>query len=200
MGRDCLLVVFVKNLIKGKVKTRLAKTIGDQEAYRVYEKLVSITEKSASGSNCKKEVWYSDYIDHEDLFDKTIFKKRLQNGENLGQRMKSSIAKGFDEGYGKVVIIGSDCPDLSTEIIEEAFEQLNSNDVVIGPSPDGGYYLLGMNKFTPQLFHGIDWSTPNVLNQTTDVLDYLNYKYAKLPVLNDVDTKEDLEMSSLMNA
>lgn len=200
MSKDCLLIVFVKNALKGKVKTRLAKTIGSEEALRIYDKLLSITEKGASKTKCKKEVWYSDYVDHDDHFDNFLFEKRVQVGEDLGQRMKRSIAKGFDEGFGKVVIIGSDCPDISTAIIEEAFEQLNSNDVVIGPSEDGGYYLLGMNKFTPQLFQGIKWSTPNVLNQTIETLDNLNYNYLYLPALNDVDTAEDLEKSSLMNA
>jgi uncharacterized protein len=199
LGKDCLLVVFVKNRVKGKVKTRLAKSIGNEKALQVYEELIGITVKVSSGLDCRKQVWYSDGIEEEDSFERDIFEKYAQEGEGLGMRMKRAIARGFDEGFEKVVIIGSDCPEITPEILEMAFQILDSKDAVIGPSEDGGYYLLGLNKFIPQVFLGIDWSTSGVLEQTIGIIEGLNFAYSLLPELNDIDTLEDLEKSNLIH-
>lgn len=197
MKKDCLLIVFVKNSELGKVKTRLAKSVGDKKALEIYKELLQITEQSASGATCNKQVWYSEYIDDNDQFSSLIYDKFVQSGEDLGLRMKKAVAGGFDEGYDKVIIIGSDCPDLTSESISEAFNELESFDAVIGPSKDGGYYLLGLRKFTPQIFQGIDWSTSNVLSQTETILNNLEMTYSTLKTLNDIDTEEDLEASTL---
>lgn len=198
MEKDCLLILFVKNPEIGKVKTRLAKSIGDVKALEVYKDLLQITKENTSELNCHKQVWYSEYIDHDDLFDEKDYFKYVQEGNDLGMRMKKAIAKAFDEGFGKVVIIGSDCPDLTSDIICTSFKKLDKCDAVIGPSADGGYYLLGLNKFTLQVFQGIDWSTNQVLNQTKEVLSGLDYTYSLLSVLNDVDTEDDLRESTLI--
>lgn len=197
MKKDCLLIVFVKNIEIGKVKTRLAKSIGDKKALEIYKELLQITEKCASGATCNKQVWYSDYIDNNDQFNSSVYDKLLQSGDDLGLRMKKAVAGGFDEGFDKVVIIGSDCPDLTTEYICEAFKKLEKFDAVIGPSKDGGYYLLGLRKFTPQIFQGIDWSTSSVMSQTKTILSNLEMTYFILNTLNDIDTEEDLEESTL---
>ena len=98
----------------------------------------------------------------------------------------------FDEHYENIIIIGSDCFELTSEIISLSFSLLEKNDVVIGPAKDGGYYLLGMKKMYPTIFENIPWSTSEVFNQTIQKIQLLNLNYELLPVLSDVDTVHDL--------
>jgi len=95
--------------------------------------------------------------------------------------------------YSKAIIIGSDCPEISPDIINEAFTQLDSHDVVIGPTYDGGYYLLGMNEMTPELFKNIAWSTETVFDQTIEIIKNAQLSHAVLEKLSDLDYLEDLE-------
>jgi rSAM/selenodomain-associated transferase 1 len=106
--------------------------------------------------------------------------------------MKNAFEKIFSTGAQKVIIIGTDIPDLSKEIIIDAFVKLNSYDIVIGPSKDGGYYLLGMKKMNSQLFEGIQFSTASVLKETMIKVKELKLTYHLLPELMDIDTEEDL--------
>ena len=203
-----LLLIFVKNPKKGTVKTRLAKTMGDEKAYQTYLKLLRFTIEIAGKVNAHKQIWYSSFIDWKDGLEEQPsdrskrsdgydmrFEKKLQNGENLGERMLNAFQEGFDEEFEKIVIIGSDCPDISPEIIEDAFDRLDEDDVVIGPSEDGGYYLLGLKKLIPEIFKGISWSTDTVFSETVKVLKQKNLGYGELPTLNDIDTEEDLRNS-----
>ncbi|NBC05053.1 MAG: DUF2064 domain-containing protein [Bacteroidetes bacterium] len=203
-----LLLIFVKNPEKGKVKTRLAKTVGNDKAYNTYLRLLDYTMKVAAMTEAQKQIWYSSFIDHEDGFGSqptgrpkysdgsgTNFEKKLQRGENLGARMQNAFQDGFKGEYEKIVIIGSDCPGITSEIIEEAFTELDGNDVVIGPSEDGGYYLLGLKKMIPGIFEGISWSTEDVFSETVKVLKNEKMDYGLLPTLNDIDTEEDLRKS-----
>lgn len=195
MKKEHLLMVFVKNPEKGKVKTRLAKSVGDLEALLVYKKLLNYTVQIASGIPVSKQVWYSSFIDYKDSIDQGVFEKRLQEGDDLGARMKKAFARAFDEGFDRVLIIGSDCPGLTEEVILKAFIVLDSYQVVIGPSEDGGYYLLGMNKFIPDLFADVNWSTETVYENTVETVKNLGLPYSTLPVLNDIDTAADLRDS-----
>lgn len=193
MKQHNLLLIFIKNPEPGDVKTRLAASIGNQKAYQVYLKLLSHTLKSAAGVDVNRQVWYSSYVDSDDFISELDFKKRLQQGENLGARMLYAFKTGFDKGYRKIVIIGSDCPDVTPSVIEQAFEELTENDIVIGPSIDGGYYLLGMKKMCKELFRDIDWSTERVMGQTLERVNNLSLSIYRLPELNDIDTVEDLK-------
>jgi len=203
-----LLLIFVKNPEKGKVKTRLAKTVGEEKAYNTYLKLLEITLKVASEVHASKQIWYSSHIDKSDSFlgkpserfersdgSSIRFEKKLQHGENLGERMENAFRQGFDDEFSKIVIIGSDCPDISPEIIEDAFEILNQNDVVIGPSEDGGYYLLGLKRMISEVFKDISWSTKHVLLETITILKSGDIEFELLPTLNAIDTIEDLQKS-----
>ena len=196
MVNERLLLLFVKNPVAGKVKTRLARTAGNDRALQVYKQLMQLTEKSAKQVDSARQVWYSSFIDQNDLFDSELFEKRLQKGDDLGERMGNAFSSSYEEGYRSVVIIGSDCPELDSDIIEQAFVELNKSDVVIGPSADGGYYLLGMNTFIPEIFEGIKWSSTDVLSQTKEKLDKSGYSFKELQVLNDIDTEEDLNNSN----
>lgn len=190
-----LLLIFIKNPEPGKVKTRLAAAIGNQKAYQIYLKLLRHTLKTSLEVNVDKQVWYSSFIDLNDFIPGQDFTKRLQQGRNLGERMLNAFIKGFDDGYKNIVIIGSDCPDIAPAILEQAFDKLDHHDMVIGPSADGGYYLLGMKEMHGELFSDIDWSTEHVLDQTLERANNLSLSTFRLPELNDIDTIEDLRKS-----
>ena len=192
MNRDKLVMVFVKNPKLGKVKTRLAKTIGAERAYHIYLKLLRHTMEEVSLSDAEKQVWYSDFLDMNDIFAAKKFQKKVQSTGDLGVKMMNAFQEAFREGYKRVVIIGSDCPGITSGLLEHAFETLKTCDVVIGPSEDGGYYLLGMKAYYPELFKGIEWSTQTVLEETLKIAASKKLSVEQLPVLNDVDTEEDL--------
>ena len=193
-----LLMIFVKNPEKGKVKTRLAASVGNDKAYNIYIKLLEYTIETAGRVWADKQIWYSSFIDENDGFGGEGFEKKLQFGNDLGKRMSNAFRHGFDEGYGKIVIIGSDCPGLTNDIAEKAFRELESYDAVIGPSEDGGYYLLGMNRYYPGLFRQIEWSTEVVMKETVSKFEEKNINFTKLEKLNDIDTLRDLEKSDFI--
>ncbi len=187
-----LLLIFIKNPEPGKVKTRLAKTVGNIKAHQIYLDLLSHTISVAKKVDSVRQVWYSSFIDRDDEIAGSSFQKFVQKGGDLGERMKYAFAQGFKDGYEKVVIIGSDCPVITARIIEDAYLKLNECDVVLGPSEDGGYYLLGMRQLIPGLFSNIDWSSEQVLQQTMVAIQQKKLTWHQLPVLNDIDTEEDL--------
>lgn len=189
------LIVFVKNEEEGKVKTRLAKTVGDEKALDIYRLLLGYTFDQIQPLKVTKEVCYSRFIKENDLWSEGSYSKELQKGDGLGERMSEAFRRSFEEeGMGKVLIIGSDCAELTTDILQEAFSRLDDHDVVIGPADDGGYYLLGMSKFIPELFTDISWSTGAVLKQTLEKADEENATYYKLQELHDVDIEADWEL------
>ena len=191
-----LIIVFVKNIVLGKVKTRLAKTIGDEAAFNIYSELVKITEKETTKADADRRIYFSDIIvDSKWLKDS----KYVQNGLDLGERMKNAFIEAFNDGYEKVILIGSDLPDISKDILNQGLSALNKNDVVFGPAEDGGYYLIGLTKPHYQVFNNKPWSQPNLLETTLNDLKNQNIKFTLLETLNDIDTFEDLKVSSLYN-
>lgn len=187
------LIIFTKNLEKGKVKTRLAQTIGSQKALEIYKECCIYTMTNTFDIPARKMLFYSDYIQNGDFWGSDDFIKFVQQGEDLGQRMRHAFRNAFHKSE-KVIIIGTDCMELTRDLINEAFERLDENDYVVGPSNDGGYYLLGMRQFNAELFQNIDWSTDKVLGQTLAKMDE-NKSVFTLPELIDIDTIEDLEKS-----
>ena len=186
----------MKNPERGKVKTRLAATLGREKALGVYKKLLNHTINAASQTNVVREVWYSSFVDENDTILPELFDKKLQPEGNLGAKMAHAFREGFGNGFSKVVIIGSDCPGISSNLLEQAYRELDEHDLVIGPSEDGGYYLLGMNRYLPALFENIEWSTDRVLPHTLEKAKTLSLSAGLLEELNDIDTEEDLENSS----
>ncbi|MDA9267776.1 TIGR04282 family arsenosugar biosynthesis glycosyltransferase [Salibacteraceae bacterium] len=193
MTENDRLINFVKNPEIGRVKTRLAKTIGDEQALSIYQKLLLYTKEITKGLNADKSVYYSEHIDNNDLWDNMLFSKHLQRGDDLGERMQNAFADAFAQGKERVIIIGSDCLELETYMIKEAFAVLENNDVVLGPAKDGGYYMIGMTAFLPTLFEDKNWSTDDLLMDTILDLKKMNAKYYLLKTLNDIDTIEDLK-------
>ena len=188
-----VLLIFLKNPQVGKVKIRLAATIGNEQTLFIYQKLIEHTIAVTKELSIDKIVFYSDFINKKDNWNNSVFQKELQSGNNLGERMKSAFKGSFTGGYRKVVIIGTDCFDLTETIIDKAFESLNEYDLVIGAAEDGGYYLLGMKKFLPEIFESIEWSTDKVFDQTMAVCNNLDLSVFLLPKLNDIDDEEDLK-------
>ena len=186
-----LLLIFTRNPELGKVKTRLAKTVGDESALNIYKFLLNHTKEVTQNLNCDKAVYYSVKVRENDIWDANIFQKYAQSGDDLGLRMQNAFQQAFNNSYEKVLIIGSDLFDLQEKHINEAFEELNSNDVVIGPAEDGGYYLLGMKKLQPLIFHNKEWGTATVLKDTLN--DLQNVSVHLLETLNDVDVFDDIK-------
>jgi rSAM/selenodomain-associated transferase 1 len=186
-----VVIAFTRNPEIGKVKTRLAKHIGNEAALDVYKLLLQHTEQVLRAVNCTTAVYYSDEITRNDIWDDATYTKYVQDGEDLGQRMCNAFEEQFNLKYDNVVIVGSDVFDLKPQHINQAFEALEQNDAVIGPAKDGGYYLLGMKQLISQVFRNKSWGTETVFQDT--VKDLQTYKFKILETLNDIDTFEDLE-------
>jgi len=190
-NKERLLLIFTRNPELGKCKTRLAATIGDQAALDIYMILLRHTAEITKDLNCSKEVHYTEEPSTNDLWDKMTYSKHLQKGKDLGERMYNAFKSGFQKGYEKIIIIGSDIYDLNSETIEEAFTEMVNSDYVIGPAADGGYYLIGMKSLNNEIFLNKTWGTNNVLNET---LNNLGHKKVKLlQIKNDIDVYEDLK-------
>ncbi len=185
------LLIFIRNPELGKVKTRLARTVGDAEALRIYQILLDKTRQAALEVLADRWLLYSDFVDQTDAWTADNFQKMLQASGDLGERMAQAFQAAFAAGAGQVVIIGSDCPDLSGNILEQAFNALETSDCVLGPVPDGGYYLLGMRSFDASFFQNIAWSTDTVRAVTMERMALAGKTCLLLPLLTDVDTEED---------
>jgi hypothetical protein len=195
MSQQCLLI-FIKNPVRGKVKTRLARTVGENEALKIYEQLLHITrENTALLRGVTRHIFYSDFIPQKDEWHNDLYIKQLQKGEDLGKRMYEAFNTCWHTA-SRFVIIGADCPTLLPQILNDAFEALTQNDFVVGAAADGGYYLLGIRKIgdtpPPQyLFQNIAWSTPQVLETTLQRITLAQKTVYMLPILHDIDEEKD---------
>jgi len=186
-----LLLIFTRNPELGKCKTRLAATIGDSSALEIYKFLLQHTATITRDLGVHKKVYYSEAIWENDVWDPAIYHKNVQEGSSLGDRMANAFTEGFNNGFQKIIIIGSDMLDLSQSDLETAFAALDNNDFVIGPAVDGGYYLLGMTYFKPELFQNKDWGRDTVFQDSMANLDEESTQL--LPVKNDIDVYEDIK-------
>lgn len=186
-----ILLLLIRNPRLGKVKTRLARTVGDAEALHIYRILLEKTRQAALGVQAERWLFYSDFMETGDDWPETHFQKKVQSGGDLGDRMEQAFQQAFDAGAGKVLIIGSDCPGLTGLLLQEAFDRLDNADFVLGPTPDGGYYLLGMKDLDVSVFRGIVWSTDTVRTSTLEKIQAAGKTCSLLPELSDVDTEAD---------
>ena len=194
---DRQLIILSKNPEAGMVKTRLAKSIGEENALEIYEILRQHTARVAEKVDAKRVVFFSRFIPSSDLFLNDNFSARLQDGNDLGERMLQAIKSGFESGFHHVVLIGTDCYELIPAILDDAFSRLERADAVIGPAKDGGFYLIGMKRVIPELFVDRQWSTHDVLLDTLAILKQLDTTYELLVELSDIDTFDDLKKSPL---
>jgi rSAM/selenodomain-associated transferase 1 len=185
------LIIFIRNPILGKVKTRLAKTVGDEQALNIYKELLQHTHDITETLPCHKYVFYADSITEHDIWENNIYRKHLQSGNDLGERMQAAFELLFGKGYQHLCIIGSDNYELTTAIIQQAFDALSQYNAVIGPSADGGYYLLGLSRMQSSLFTNVEWSTDKVLSQTINACYVAGCSYTLLSILLDIDDEKD---------
>lgn len=194
---DKALIVFVRYPEPGKVKTRLAEGTSKEFASDVYK---ICTEKIFNEISALKYFNRYMFYSAEEDKDKIIkwtnseFVYYHQQGNDLGERMLNAFRTIFNQQNQKAIIIGTDIPDLSNEIILEAVDALDKNDLVIGPSYDGGYYLLGMKKVYTELFKNMEWSSGSVFGSTVKKAKSIHLKVQELPLLRDIDTKKELKL------
>lgn len=187
---NCL-IIFTRNPELGVGKRRLAKTIGDEAAFEIYKFLLAHTREITKDLKATKQVWYSEQVHKNDAWDNAIYDKYVQEGADLGVRMEHAFQEAF-KNQDHVIIIGSDLQDMNQADLENAFDQLESHDAVIGPAEDGGYYLLGFTKKLVQgVFQDKEWGAATVLEKTLNNLKNINY--AVLEARNDVDYYEDIK-------
>ena len=189
-------IILIRNPVLGCVKTRLAADIGSLNALNVYKTLLSYTRNITNSIDSSRLLFYSDFIDFNDDWEDGIYKKYLQSGNDFGEKMLNAFKIALAQ-HESAVIIGSDCFELNSKIINLAFKKLKKFDIVIGPAKDGGYYLLGLKKVFPQLFQDKTWSTDSVLSETVNTVKDLDLTYDLLPLLGDIDTLQDLKESKL---
>lgn len=186
------LIIFIKNPVLSRVKTRLAKTMGDETALAIYEHLLSVCNGVTKDFQGQKYVYYSDEIDNDDLWNNSVYHKRVQFGKTLGERMFNAFSEVLQLHSG-ALIIGSDCPYLNLQHLADACNGLQNSDFVLGPTRDGGYYLLGMNDLCPEVFNSIQWSHSSVFETTLKRISDSGLSYELLEMLEDIDTQEDWE-------
>ncbi len=193
---NCGLAVFAKFPEPGHVKTRLAKSVGNDEAARIYERLLGhFHEHTLAHLPGEFSVtWYCDPRKpigaYRELFAFTGFPAEPQKGADLGERMRNCLSTLLHR-CSRAIVVGTDCPDLTPAILAQASSALIKSDLVVGPAGDGGYYLLGLRRAAPELFEGIPWSTPEVLKLTLERAEQLGWKTEILQPLSDIDDKKD---------
>lgn len=194
--RDCVLV-FVRAPEAGRVKTRLAARLGPDAALRVYRRLAehALAQARALGPDVEVRVHFTP-ADAEAavrswLGEGVTYLPQLDSPD-LGARMHEAFMEAFEDGFTRVVVVGSDLPELSADLLRRALDLVDRHRVVIGPARDGGYWLLGMREMVGPVFHGVPWSTGRVLARTLEILEGMGIAPALLEELADVDEAGDL--------
>ncbi len=194
------LVVFVRAPRLGKVKTRLAKSLGDERAAEFYRLCTdaALKEIGQLSPEVERYISFTESVNKDEM--KQLaglgFRVVVQEGDNLGQRLCNALSTAMENGARKAVIVASDVPDLSAGIMELAISALDTSDIVIGPCYDGGYYLIGMKKLHEELFHDISWGTELVCQQTLNIANENHLMVRQLTTLMDIDTEADLRQWS----
>ena len=186
------LIVFVKAPRPGTVKTRLAEAIGAVAAAGAYRRLVEELLQNLRPLP-KVELCYSPDSAGTEIVPwlREGWRCSKQGAGDLGQRLLAAFERAFADGANQVVVIGSDCPAVTTEDIGNAWRSLSSHDVVLGPAADGGYWLMGLREPHPEPFNNIPWSTPDVLSVTLKRIRRAELNVQLLRELYDVDTERD---------
>lgn len=194
--KDCI-ILFVKYPENENVKTRLQRHLDKNFVIELYKCFVYDIINTIKVTKNHFRIYFTppaalskirEWLGNEYYY-------YPQEGFNLGERMEIAFKKTFLNGFSKAIIIGSDIPFITGKIIKEALE-FEPHDAVIGPSIDGGYYLIGFKneKFLPDIFKNINWSMSNVYEETIKIFKKNKYNLKYLPVLRDIDRLEDLRI------
>jgi uncharacterized protein len=193
------LIIFTRYPEPGTTKTRLISALGANGAAELQRQMaelvvgvarelkdsigIAIEIRFAGGDDSKMRQWLGNDMEYAG-----------QTGSDLGERMDHAFKAGFDQGGDRIVLVGSDCPGLTTDILKDAFKALDRHPVVLGPASDGGYYLIGLKQPLLSVFRDISWGTENVLKETRERLSSHKVFCVLLEQLSDVDTPEDLHI------
>ncbi len=198
-----LVILFTRYPVAGKCKTRLIPVLGAEGAVRIHRQLVSHIlhelDTFISPRNTTELTIYYDADSLQQMQDwlGSSYIYNRQQGEDLGQRMADALIHGISNKKNSI-LIGSDCPGINSAILNEGFEALKQNDIVLGPAHDGGYYLIGVARniqpaACKQIFAQIPWGTDKVLSKTLAQTQKLGLRHHRLSTLHDIDTLEDLK-------
>jgi len=189
------LIIFVKTPIPGQVKTRLQPHLTENQSAELYCSFLRDLDKKFKTAD-DFDTWYAVSPEkfNEDILAAFVQMDHyfLQEGQDLGERMQHAFQILFEKGYERLVLIGSDIPSITTDIISQAFQSLQTNDCIIGPSKDGGYYLIALSHLHAEIFDDLPWSTSDVMKKTIDILKKNGLTYKLLAEFEDIDTYEDL--------
>ncbi len=197
-GSKCSAVaLFVRNPVPGRVKTRLARDIGDENACCFYKEMVKDILSSVASTNLPLYLFH-DGINSSGLPREWIGAAHAvvaQQGDSIGERMAAAFDLLFSQNLQRVALIGSDIPGLDSQLLLEAFQALESDDAAIAPAVDGGYCLLALSKksYCNRIFQEIEWSTDRVLQRTLKRFDEAGLRVKLLAGRQDIDTAADLE-------
>ena len=196
--KSALLIIFLKYPQAGKVKTRLAKEIGRQNAAGLYRVFVEVVLKRTKDKNFKRLIFYAPRDKGREI-KKWLGNNELefhpQKGKDLGERLCNAFQFAFNQpSIRKVVAIGTDSPLIDRKVVTTAFNSLETKQCVLGPAIDGGYYLIGLSSFSGHVFKGIHWGTKKVLSQTIRGLRESKINHRFLKVSCDIDTHDDLRI------
>jgi rSAM/selenodomain-associated transferase 1 len=199
---DQALILFAKEPIPGKVKTRLVPPLTPEGAAELYGSMLRDTiARIGLLKGIDRYLFYDGENGALDFFTEAAPGMTClpQKGADLGKRMAETLRHVFGKGHGAAVIIGSDSPDLPTEFISNAFTLLAAGDcdAVFGPTEDGGYYLVGMTRLHQELFIDIPWSSDRVMDETLDRAARAGIRTSLLPAWHDVDSESDLHRPEL---
>ena len=195
MPQGPIILLFIKAPVKGRVKSRLAKAVGDEAALELYRRFILDIIATLKETGAPFRVFFFPAASSSEVSGLLGgLDARPQQGNDLGKRMEDAFRVVFSEGRRRAILIGSDIPDLPASIITDAYRALEKQNAVIGPARDGGYYLIGFNKssFHPSIFRGIAWGTNSVFDETMKALQEAALTVWRAPVWGDVDTLDDL--------
>lgn len=199
MDNEDIILCFCKHPEAGLVKSRLAKDLGNEHASVIYKTLLDETLNNTSHSRFKTFLYCYPDTNHPTLKqyrDKYSIILKKQSDGDLGMKMYHAMMDHLIDNKN-IILIGTDCLEIDAAYIQQAFNQLNSDkEIVLGPTEDGGYALIGANKIDASIFQDIEWSSEKVLRQTVEKINELNLKYSQLPIVRDLDTFKDYQYFS----
>ena len=187
-----LIQIFAKPPIAGKVKTRLIPDLGESVATEIYRYCLNYTLNLVRKSGFDYQIWLSENS-NDPIFQGAAYS--LQQGPDLGSRMLRAISSHLQQAtpeLAKVILIGSDCLDITNRHLHQAVDALGNHDIALLPALDGGYALIACRKIEAQIFADVEWGTGNVLEQTLKNARALNYRVAVLETVRDIDTLQDV--------
>jgi rSAM/selenodomain-associated transferase 1 len=190
------LIVYLKNPEPGKVKTRLQPHYSPEEAARLYRGFIEDTVETVSSigaDRCWAAYTPADSRSEIEAFIPSDWNLAPQVGDDLGSRMRQSLNASIASGADRAILIGSDTPSLPSSHITSALSRLENADVVLGPTYDGGFYLIGIRSTVPDIFSNVTWSTDNAFEQTAEGIRSKELMMSLIPPWNDIDTPEDLD-------